>query len=163
MDRGETWRSANGNLPDGTHCLSLATNGKVVLAGVYKSFPAAGPEEEPVIDLDHKFAIMSTGDGGRSWNAVTMGLPEEFRVGCIAASGSAFIASLESTETKLGTRSLGLSLSTNGGVSWTSDWPGRWSAEVVNEFLVEKDEILAATDGAGIWRLPLSALKKREP
>ena len=163
-DHGETWRSANGNLPDGTHCVSLATNGKVVLAGVYpwpnEGSRASGPEQELIFDLYPKFAIMRTGDGGRSWNVVNTGLPAEFRVGCIAATRSAFIASLENTDTKVGPRSLGLFLSTDGGATWTSDWPGCWSANAINDFLVEKDEVLAATYSAGIWRLPLSALKK---
>lgn len=165
-DGGETWKPAAMGTYSGRHVASLATDGNVLLAGIYPRDEDSARTEKDVIalsDLYAKFAILVSRDKGGSWKAATEGLPEEFRVGLLAAGGSGFVASLENTYTKGGRYSLGLFLSTDGGMTWTPDWPGRWSAEPINQFLFEKDGILAATDGAGIWRLPLAALKKRTP
>jgi photosystem II stability/assembly factor-like uncharacterized protein len=167
-DGGETWRPVPMGPFQGTHCVALETDGKIIVAGIYPraaKSPAVPDEDEPIVTIDGlypKYAILVSRDEGRSWKAVTEGLPADFRVGLLAGSASGFIASLENTYTKGGRYSLGLFLSTDGGMTWTPDWPGRWSAEPINQFLFEKDTILAATEGAGIWRLPLAALKERQ-
>jgi photosystem II stability/assembly factor-like uncharacterized protein len=167
-DRGETWTRAGRGISRWAGWTSLATDGKVIVAGVWPSErkkPRA-VEEDPALviaAIETEYDIAISTDEGQSWRVVDAGLPEKFRVGRLLATSSGFVASLESTYTKSGRYSAGLFLSTDGGMHWTSDWPGYWSAAAINDFLVEKDEILVATLGAGIWRLPLSALKKREP
>lgn len=168
-DRGETWKQANSGLPKGASCVSLVSNGKVIVAGITppedekdREFDAEG---DPIIEIPDypKYALFVSGDEGRSWTAGNTGLSEPFKVSCLAASGSSFVAALEGYYLKAGRHCLGLFLSTDGGRSWTEEWPGQWTAAPINSFLVEKDEILAATKGAGVWRMPLSALKKRAP
>lgn len=164
-DLGETWAPAGLGPPGSRHCSSIATDGKVLVAGIYPRPRESGKadEDEIVAPLEMAFDIAVSEDGGRSWRVVTAGLPDAFRVGYLLTVPSGFVTSLESTYTKGGKKSIGLFLSTNGGVTWTSDWPGAWAAAAINDFLIDKDEILAATGGAGIWRLPLSALKKKAP
>lgn len=159
-DRGSTWQPVAMDLQRAPHILDLATDGKTLVAGIN---PHMGDLSEAVEDLYPKHAILVSKDGGRTWKTAVEGLPDEFNVGLLAATEFGFLASLENPYNKGGRNSLGLYLSTDGGRTWTADWPGRWSARPINQLLIEKDGILAATDGAGIWRLPLSSLKKRTP
>lgn len=168
-DRGGTWQRVNAGLPKGARCVALASDGKVIVAGITP--PEDGKDQEfdaegnPVIEIpdDPKYALFVSSDEGRSWTAAKPALTEPFKVSCLAASGSGFVAALEGYYLKAGRHCLGLFLSTDGGRSWTEEWPGQWTAAPINSFLVDKDEILAATKGAGVWRMPLSALKKRAP
>lgn len=168
-DRGETWKQTNSGLPKGASCVSLASNGKVIVAGITppedekdREFDAEGNLIIEISDYP-KYALFVSGDEGRSWTAGNKGLSAPFKVSCLAASGSSFVVALEGYYLKVGRHCEGLFLSTDGGKSWTSEWPGQWMAAPINRLLVGKDEILAGTDGAGVWRLPVSALKKRWP
>ena len=166
-DYGETWSKVNAGLPLNASCVSLATDGRVIAAGI------TPPEEkdsevdaqgDPVIVFDYpKYAIFLSEDGGQSWMAGVKGLPETYKVSRLAASGSSLIAALEEHYLKAGRHCLGLFHSTDGGKTWTPEWPGQWAAAPINCFVVDKDEILAGTAGAGVWQLPLAALKKRAP
>jgi photosystem II stability/assembly factor-like uncharacterized protein len=174
-DRGETWGPIVADALQDAHCESIATVGKTLAAGIFprKEKSVGGRPlddtnklilnipEEPIIDVlgYTKHAILLSGDEGRSWAEVVEGLPDGFIVSCLAASGSNLFAALENRY-KGGRSSLGTFLSRDGGVSWTSEWPGQWRATPINRLRVAKDGIYAATEGAGVWRLPLSALKK---
>jgi len=160
-DRGGTWDPvADDSLLD-VRCSSIAVADKSLAAAIYPR-KKKGPGEEPVIDRDDypKFAIVLSADGGLNWNEPLDGLPENYVVGCLAASGPCLIGPLEGRRVEGARFSQGTFLSRDGGMSWTSEWPGQWEATPINRLLVEKDGIYAATAGAGVWRLPLSAFKK---
>jgi photosystem II stability/assembly factor-like uncharacterized protein len=160
-DGGGTWDPVVDDSFQGVRCSSIAAAEKALAVAIYpRKKKSAG--EEPIVDRDDYpgFAISCSTDGGLSWNEPFDGLPEEYVVGCLAASGPCLIAPLEGRPVKGERDSLGIFLSRDGGVSWTSEWPGQWKATPINRLLVEKDGIYAATAGAGVWRLPLSALKK---
>jgi hypothetical protein len=71
------------------------------------------------------------------------------------------MAALVTQPSKYGRHCLGVFLSTDGGASWTDVWPGRGPrAAPVNRLRFDRTDIYAATEGAGVWKLPLSALKK---
>jgi len=164
-DHGAAWTPVNAGFPKHFRCDSLATNGKILAAGMYPISYRSGAEEDELIDISvyPEYSIFVSGDEGKNWKAVTQGLPDKFRIGCLAASEPYLLAALENYYLKLGRYSLGFFLSSDGGVSWTSDWPGQWMASPINCLLVGKTEIYAGTNGCGVWRLPLSTLKKKKP
>lgn len=162
-DGGETWARVEGGYPPGVECVSLAASGKNLVAGIPRQEAPLEPadEDEIVIPDYPTYAILASKDGGRSWSAGGRGLPEKFRVGLLAAYGSVFIAAIENHYLKAGRHSLGLYISTDGGESWTDKWPGQWLATAIN-CLREKDGYLyAGMLEGGIWRLPVSTLRKR--
>ncbi|MGB7295612.1 MAG: sulfatase-like hydrolase/transferase, partial [Candidatus Aminicenantales bacterium] len=117
-DRGETWGEVGSGFPKGATCVSLASAGKNVIAGIYPRTPSPfRPSDagvtEIVLDSYPKYAILASKDGGRTWSPAGIGLPKDFRICRLAAFGSAFVAALEDHYLKLGPRSLGLFLSTD--------------------------------------------------
>ena len=125
-DGGKTWKPASMGPYSARPVTSLATDGSILLAGIYpRDENSARAVEKDAVELDlyPKFAILVSGDKGRSWRVAAEGLPKEFRVGLLAAGESGFVASLESIYTKGGRDSIGLFLSTDGGMTWNATGP----------------------------------------
>jgi hypothetical protein len=163
-DQGASWTPIEAGLPKNS-VASLAANGTNLLVGIRldRSFAEIGEEEGPIIEIwPPDIPYLST-DGGKSWTAVTEGLPDKFTTGYLVAIGSVFFAALQHPYTKGGTYGLGLYVSRDGGASWTSGEPWQQTTVVFNCFLLGETALFAGTDGRGVWRLPLSALKRNCP
>lgn len=163
-DSGETWIAVDVAPLGKIACHCLAANGKIIVAGVRlheeEDFPVKNGVTIIEDDVVSEYAILVSRDDGLSWERVTEGLPEVFAVSCLGATETSFIAGIEFRQSGLGGLPLGLFLSTDGGKSWTSEWPGNWTATPINCLRPGKSGIYAGTEGAGVWRLPLAALGK---
>jgi photosystem II stability/assembly factor-like uncharacterized protein len=163
-DHGASWTPIDAGLPKNS-VASLAANGTNLLVGIRRdrSFIELGEEEGQIIDFYPPDILYLSTDGGKRWTTVTEGLPDKFSTGYLVAIGSVFFAALQNYYTKGGTYGLGLYVSRDGGASWTSGEPWQQTTVMFNCFLLGETALFAGTAGRGVWRLPLSALKKNCP
>jgi photosystem II stability/assembly factor-like uncharacterized protein len=94
-------------------------------------------------------------DNGSSWKAARAGLPTGGRVGAFAVVGENIVAAISAVSGG------GVYLSLNNGSSWTALNAGLPNVDTnqilsILDLAVSSTDILAATDGGGVWRRPLS-------
>jgi photosystem II stability/assembly factor-like uncharacterized protein len=94
-------------------------------------------------------------DNGSSWKAASAGLPTSGRVGAFAVVGENIVTVISAVSGG------GVYLSSNNGSSWTALNAGLPNVDTnqilsITDLAVSSTDILAATDGGGVWRWPLS-------
>jgi len=116
------WKAAERGVPTWTHC--LARSGADIFAGTWRG-------------------LLRSKDGGVSWSKLTVGLPKEPNVRCLAIVGTKIFAGLGGGNEDQGPG--GLFLSTDNGDSWKRVHAGLPEQLWVECFAISGEEFFAGT------------------
>lgn len=164
-DRGTSWSPAASSWSGDLDCEFLVSSGESLVCGTHQGEYYEDPDgrRRELASKSHDNRLLRSTDRGRSWEAVSRGLPKGFRIGCVATAGRYLLASLrDSYLSYMSWEGLGLYLSTDGGASWRKlDVDPRIETQITCLF-DGGEAIFAGTVDRGVWRLPVSALKKAD-